>query len=223
MPALQQNTAPTEFVVIRHGESVMNSQRLIQGQIPSELSGRGLREAAALGERFSDERFDICYCSDLRRAVQTAEPTLKITGTPVQYLPQLRERHFGVLQGQNVGELDGHPEFDGIYARFLSRDPDYVIPGGESANQLYARTVQFFEQAARDHAGQRMLIVTHGGSLDAILRHILALPYQRPRPYKLHNAAVNIFHHELNSENGAWTIVTLGDLSHLRHLDGTAT
>ena len=59
------------------------------------------------------------------------------------------------------------------------------------------------------------MLISHGGALAALLRHVIGIPIAAPRPFKLFNAAFNLIVYE----EGSWQIETLGDICHLRHLE----
>ena len=199
----------TYLIAIRHGETAWNSESRFQGHLNSELNAEGLAQAQALGERLAKERFDLLFSSDLGRALQTADAIAMRTGHEIVIEPRLRERRMGIFQGLTPDEVQSrYPE---EYARFSTRDPDYVIPGGESTRQLYERCLACFTELARRHAGLTLATVTHGGVLAVFYRHARAMPLEAPRDFALHNTGINRFRHRLD----AWTLQSWGDIGHL--------
>lgn len=199
----------TRFIVVRHGETAWNAQSRIQGHLDSPLSEEGLAQALLVGERIGHERFDRLYCSDLGRVLQTAQPIVDRSGKQPTLTPRLRERHLGVFQG--LTGVECKRDWPEDYARFHAREPDHVVPGGESIRQLYQRVSAFFDEIAAAHVGQRIVAITHGGVLDALYRHALNVPLERVRDFPLYNASLNwLAWHE-----GRWTIEQWGDISHL--------
>ena len=97
------------------------------------------------------------------------------------------------------------------YARFRSRDPDHEIPAGESARQLYERVKDLFTTLAREHMGERLVLVTHGGVLDALYRFVLGIALEQPREFPIYNASLNVVH----LDDARWSIERWGDISHL--------
>ncbi len=119
----------------------------------------------------SSDPVDVLYSSDLGRAMQTARIIAGRLGMDVVTDVRLRERHLGILQGMTMAEFrERHPS---EYALFRGPDPDYVIPDGESVRQRYERGVLCAGELAEQHPGQRVLIVTHGGIVESLLRHAL--------------------------------------------------
>jgi probable phosphoglycerate mutase len=199
----------TRFIVIRHGETAWNAQSRIQGHLDSPLNEEGLAQALLVGERLGAERFDQFYCSDLGRALQTAQPIADRTAKQPSVTDRLRERNLGVFQGLTGAECErAHPEH---YRRFHARETDHAMPGGESIRELYRRVSSFFEELAARHAGQCVVAVTHGGVLDALYRYVTGTPLERPRDFPIYNASLNW----VRRESGGWVLARWGDISHL--------
>jgi len=203
----------TEVILIRHGETVWNLEGRYQGQLDSPLTARGVQQAEAIATRLRDCSFDHLYASDLGRTWQTAAPIAAATGHAPIPEPRLRERHFGIFHGlERTAIQERYPREHRAYS---ADDPDYAVPQGESLRQLHERVVSCLEELAVRHAGQRLVLISHGGALAALLRHVMGIPIAAPRPFKLFNAAFNLTVHS----EGRWQIETLGDICHLRHLD----
>ena len=202
----------TELIVVRHGETLWNAGGRLQGHLDSGLSPLGVRQAEAIARRLGQERFAALYSSDLGRALQTAEPIARATGLAIVTDLRLRERNLGLFQGLTMAEiLERFPE---DHRRFVSGDPDHAVPGGESGRQRYDRTVTCADEIAARHPGARVLIVTHGGVLNGLLRRALGLDLAIPLSYRLFNATINTFF----IRDGAWRLGTWGDIHHLRDI-----
>lgn len=203
-------SSPCELIIVRHGETVWNALGRQQGHLDSPLSPLGIRQAEAIAERLSTERFDALYTSDLGRAHATAQRIAARTGREVIVDKGLRERNLGIFQALTMEEVAArYPE---EYARFKSGDPDYRIPRGESARERHERIVAAVGKIVSRHAGGRIVIVAHGGVLQSLFRHAVGLPLSAPRTFKLFNASLNTFF----VENGSWKLGAWGDTNHLR-------
>jgi probable phosphoglycerate mutase len=200
----------TRFIVVRHGETEWNVERRIQGQGDSALTAAGIAQADAIGRRLARERFDRLVASDLGRARHTAERIARCCGEhPVETDARLRERHFGVGEGLTYEEIDRR--FPDAFSRVRHVDPDFTIPEGESRRAFHVRVARAFEDLALRHAGERLAVVTHGGVLAALYRHIHGIPVGVPHAIPISNAAYNavVFTGE------AWEIEAWDDLAHL--------
>ena len=199
----------TQFIIVRHGETEWNIAKIRQGHLDSALTSKGLAQAKALAQRLSRERFSALYSSDLGRALETAHEIANVTGHEIITDARLRERHLGIFQGLNAEEIiTRYPE----ERRLLrANGPGYVIPNGESMRQQVERNVAYLDSLAAKHAGETVVVVTHGGVVSGFFRHTLSIPLDAPRRFEFVNAGLNIFAHE----DGNWMLLTWGDVSHL--------
>src|SRR5207244_11315806 len=127
----------------------------------------------ALAARLAQCSFNSLYSSDLGRARHTANLIAATTGHKILTDVRLRERHLGIFQGQTWAEVEqAYPD---DYARFVSGESDSVVREGESFNQSSIRMMGCLEELARQHAGQQIVIISHGGVLGAVLRHVLGI------------------------------------------------
>lgn len=199
----------TRLILIRHGETLWNTERRMQGQLDSPLTARGLWQAQQLGVRMRGMPFDALYSSDLPRAALTAGQIAGATGRPIITDPRLRERHFGVFEGLTQQEMQQRePQ---AYVRFMSRDPQYAVPGGESPATFFARCRAALEDLARRHADQTIVVVTHGLVLDSAYRAATGLALDAQRPVPLVNASLNWF----ECDATGWRAGRWGDADHL--------
>lgn len=150
------------LVLVRHGQSIWNAERRIQGQGGTGLSETGKAQAEHvadwLARTFPDA--DI-VSSDIQRCVETTEPIASALGVEPRLDPGVRERDFGEWTGSLVAEIEERdPE---RFARW--RDGEDVVPevGGESGPQLAARTLETLERVAAEREEGATVVVTHGG------------------------------------------------------------
>ena len=198
----------TQFFILRHGETLWNREHRIQGQGNSELSGVGLRQAAAAARYLAAARCTRLVSSDLGRAVQTALPIAAATGLRIETDAALRERAFGIFEGLTPDQV--RERYPDDHASWQLRKPDYGIPGGESLVQLRDRVRGALDALARTSPG-KVIIVTHGGVLDAFYRIAVNAPLDAPRTWQLLNASVN----QIKVDEGKWELGAWGDITHL--------
>jgi probable phosphoglycerate mutase len=199
----------TKIILIRHGETLWNRERRMQGQSDSPLSDTGVRQARLLAQRMKDIAFDALYTSDSGRAHHTAKNVAEVTGHELVVEPRLRERHFGVFEGLTGAEMQA--QYPDDYARFKSRDPEYVVPGGESARAFRDRAMACLVEIAGRHKDELVVVVTHGLVCDVAYRAAHAIELMAPRTFELVNTGLNRF----RFEGGAWHLEAWGDASHL--------
>ena len=199
----------TVLTLVRHGETTWNAEGRIQGHLDIPLSDTGLAQAAAVSRRLGDEAFDAILSSDLERALQTARPIVRNPERAILCDTRLRERHLGVLQGLTGEEAAMHqPQ---AWQAFKARNPEAVLEGGETLGEFSQRVVGLIEDLVRVHAGSRLLLVTHGGVLDATYRHVTGMPLSALRNFPIGNTSVNVLLHR----GGVWSVESWGDVSHL--------
>ena len=208
-------TSTTRLLLIRHGETEWNTLKRYQGQHDSPLTAKGRAQAGRIAERLADVRFTHLLSSDLGRARATAECIAAAhPGVPVETDSRLRERHFGILTGMTRAEAAAaHPHEE---ARYLSGDPDYRIPDGESLRDVAERAALALEAWAVRWEGETFVAVTHGGVCGQFLRHVLGIPLTAARAYKFVNCALNVFTRECSEgREPRWFLHTWGDVEHL--------
>lgn len=161
----ERSRLETHVYLVRHGETAWNRERRFQGHLDIPLNPAGLIQAEQLAQNLKSEVFDAVYSSDLRRAVQTAEIIAREHGLTVVALKELRERSMGEWEGLTQEE---------VAARF----PDWsqrIVEGKngiESLAALQDRMMNRLESLVLLHRGGRILAVSHGGSINAVLAKV---------------------------------------------------
>ncbi len=192
---------------VRHGESAHNAEGRIQGQSDVPLSELGRRQSQAAADALADQAIDALYSSPLRRAMETAEPFAARTGIRIVTDPRLMEIDAGVFQDCLRSELPKrYPE---EYHRWLSGDPDFTIPGGESRRALMVRGGEVL-RAIRAAGQDQVVVVTHGGLLSAALKVLLEIPAHR-HPFRFENGSIS----RIEWTDGSVNVVSLNEKHHL--------
>ncbi|MDE3009168.1 MAG: histidine phosphatase family protein [Acidobacteriota bacterium] len=156
-----------ECLFMRHGETDWNRHALVQGhEDQSRLTPEGRAHVARVARSLIDEGVTLIVASDLHRAQESAEIVAHQLGRPVVTCPLLRERSFGVLEGGPRSALV--TEMTGI-AHDVVVDVDCAPDGGETLRALTARAEAFFALAASEWRTEHLLVVTHGGTIRALL------------------------------------------------------
>lgn len=159
------------WIIVRHGETDWNKSGKLQGQTNTMLSAGGRVQVAALRERLRGVKLDAVYTSDLARCIETA--TLVIQGRTLSPEPTtlLRELAYGEWEGLTWAEVqERDPE---SYDQWLRLDPNFEPPGGETIAALMERAEGFAARVRDTGAEGTTLIVAHGGSIRALVLHLL--------------------------------------------------
>jgi broad specificity phosphatase PhoE len=154
----------TIILLARHGETDWNRDGRFQGHADPPLNRRGRAQARELSRTLAGESIDAVYSSDLRRAHETALLVAEPHGVPVVTDRGLREIDVGSWSGLTRTEVE-------------ETFPGAEHHDGESREQHLARVVEAMERIARAHPGERIAVVSHGGSLRA-LHHAIGEPLQ---------------------------------------------
>lgn len=148
---------PARMIVARHAEAAYETDLMTESG--GSLTPRGRDQARALGERLRGERVAGIACSEIARAVQTAEIAAGVLGLPVEVREGLQEFPPGDLWGQPFD-----PDFfDPLVRSWLAGDLSRGVPGGETGRQTSDRVLGVLDDLADRYRGETLLVVTHGG------------------------------------------------------------
>lgn len=191
-----------KLVLIRHGESEWNKLNLFTGWTDVDLTEKGIEEAKNGGKLLKAEgfNFDIAYTSVLKRAIRTlwiVMDEMDLMWIPVIRDWRLNERHYGALQGLNKAETAAKygedqvkiwrrsydtqpPALEISDERFPGHDPRYAnlttneLPVTECLKDTVARFLPLWndEIAPLVKEGKKVVIVAHGNSLRALVKHL---------------------------------------------------
>lgn len=158
--------------LVRHGRTLFNEKRIIQGWSDSPLTAEGEDQAERVGRYFRREGivFDHAYASTLARTHQTIEC---ITDMPYERVSGLREWFFGSFEGEHVYLMPPYPWGD-FYRQF----------GGEGQEEFRARIVGTLTEIMQQPGHERVLVVSHGSASREFLLAVCGegLSAERPVP-----------------------------------------
>jgi alpha-ribazole phosphatase/probable phosphoglycerate mutase len=185
----------TTLYLIRHGETEGGEIRRYKGTIDVPLSEKGLRQMEQVSKYIVEKGrkeglMSAIYCSDLTRAIRSAE----IVADPYSLKPiiisSLRERNFGLWEGMSFDEImEKYPlEFDAWAGNPLKFSP----MEGESTLAMRDRVIQAMSEIMENHNKENIAIVAHGGVNRIILCHILGIPLENIFRIEQDYGAVNI-------------------------------
>lgn len=208
--------APTRVVLVRHGESNATVARTIGGpRTCSGLSELGRRQAERLCERLATSpeiEATALVASGYPRAIETAEAIAPALGLTVE-------------TDVRFGEHDPGPECDGLsYDEFVQRHgmPDWegdpfapTFPGGETIAAFHHRVGAAFSEAVRDNAGGSIVVVCHGGVVNAVMRTVLQAPTTGAFDLFTLNTSIT---EVVQGRPDRWRLVRYNDAAHLAGL-----
>ena len=189
-----------KLVLLRHGNSLWNTENRFTGWTDVDLSEKGVREAHFAAELLSKERFvfDLAYTSLLRRAIKTL--WIVLDDMDIMWIDErkswrLNERHYGALQGLNKAETAKKYGEEQVFKwrrsydvrppaltrddpRYPGKDPKYSSPEETPLTECLKDTVERFipywrsEIAPAIEGGKRVIISAHGNSLRALVKYL---------------------------------------------------
>ncbi|MBL8097134.1 MAG: histidine phosphatase family protein [Anaerolineales bacterium] len=200
----------TILYLIRHARSAWNAEGRWQGQADPILDDVGHAQAAALAHFLRREPLIAVYSSPQQRARQTAEVVAAEHGLAVRFDDRLKERDVGAWSGLTEAE---------VRARFPNDfTPTWWVqgpPGGESQNTVIARAAAVFaEIVTAQPDGAHVAVVSHGGILNAYLRHVLGVPLAHPVAFRFDNTSIA----RLRIWPDRAQLLSLGETTHLASL-----
>lgn len=149
----------------RHGETEWNKKDIIQGQLDSPLTEKGIEMGKSLREKSKNIKFDKIYSSDLKRALDTAK--LIVGDREIITTPLLREINVGDWSGRKI--TDVKVEDSELYNDYFNHPEKYKRDDGESIFDLINRVEKFFKEAIYPEEDENILIVAHGVTIVAML------------------------------------------------------
>lgn len=191
----------TTLYLIRHGETVGADVRRYKGSIDVPLSEVGMEQIEKVSHYISHQDnvvpagLDAVYCSDLSRAIKSAEIIAAPYGLAPVIMTDIRERNFGIWEGMSFDEIrQRYPaEFDAWAGNPLKFSP----MGGENTRTVRERVIRAMEKILNDHAREgkdnaSVAVVSHGGVNRIILCHAAGIPLENLFRIEQDYGALNI-------------------------------
>ena len=198
----------TQVLVVRHGETDWNREARWQGQGGPGLNDTGRAQAARIAQRLARVRVDALYTSDLARAEETARIIGRAVGERPRRLKGLREVDNGDWRGLTRAQV--RQRNPAGYRRWLRGEPGWH--GGETYDEMHARVIATLERLVAKHPRGRIVLVSHGGAVRAIVAHAVGLP----RHDRVHiDGAANCSLTTVATVRGALRLVAFNDVGHL--------
>jgi probable phosphoglycerate mutase len=197
------------ITLVRHARSEANEAEIWQGQGDAPLSKNGIRQAAALGRRLAGRRFDLVVSSDLSRAHDTA----RATGQTVDTDPAWREMNLGYWEGRTFAEVsEEHPD---LLEAIRAGEAVKFGKVGESIQEFEERAQAALASVADRVGSGSVLVVTHGGLIDAIAGRLIGRTGRRTYPIVTNTSMTEVRFETIGEEPPRFRLQSFNDATHL--------
>jgi broad specificity phosphatase PhoE len=175
----QQVSSAPRFGLLRHGQTVWNLQKRIQGRADSELTEEGLRYCRDWGMHLAGGAafgsWERIVCSPAPRARRSAQIINEYLHLPLEEDYELREMDWGLWEGLTSIEIEA--AFPGALAAQIERGWSFRPPQGESRAEVRKRVLAALHRLTQAYPGTSILLVSHLGVIKALIYHIEARDY----------------------------------------------
>lgn len=165
----------TRIWLLRHGEPEESVRRLCYGSLDVGMSDAGRQQMTRAARELAAEPVAAIYSSPRRRAVESArilceafQPALE-----VRVAPDFREIDFGDFEGMAYDDIAAR--YPDLYRQWMEAPTTVEFPGGESFATLRRRVLRAFQAMSAAHAGETVVVVSHGGPIRAIVANALGM------------------------------------------------
>ncbi len=197
-----------KLILVRHGETIWNQQKKIQGITDIALSETGIEQAEKLARSLQTEPFDAIITSPLQRAYNTAQAIGKYHDISIGVEEDLHELNAGELEGLSFPDLvERYPVF---LSQWQVDHASVVMPNGESLEEVQNRVWPVIQRISE--TAQNALVVSHSFVIITILCKIQNLHLSHSSKLRIGVASKTC----INIENGSATVVYFNDTEHLR-------
>jgi len=159
----------TNLILLRHGQTHWNVQKIWQGTSESELTQKGQEQALEAKKKLENTTLDFVYVSPLIRTVQTMEIVLKDSSTKFKKVDGLKEIHLGIWEGQKHELIK--KSYEEQSNNFWFQQDKFLIQDAETFLQLQERVVTVLDKIFEEHEGETVLVVSHCMSIKVALAH----------------------------------------------------
>lgn len=178
---------PQKIIIVRHGQTAENKKKIQQGHLDTLLDEDGKKQAQVAAELLKNEKIEVFFSSDLKRAFHTAQAVAsRHKNKEIQVTPLLREKHYGRFQGMTLKEIGSYlPKFgeQGNFS-FQGKEKEF----GVETNEAVKERIREFKKTLALHKGKTIAVFSHGGTIRRMLE-VFGIPLHIVSEMYMHNAA----------------------------------
>lgn len=201
--------------LLRHGETEYHAQGRLLGRLDIGLNDKGLEQARRVGEYFAAVELAAVYSSPLRRCRETAAPAAEARGLEVVTLDGLMEVDMGEWDGRELKELfasEGE-----LVGSWMANPSSVPIPGGEDFGAVRDRVMDAMREVVSRHpAGEKVLVVTHGGPIRGIICETLGMKLDHMFKLQIDLASISVVKYFESGIPDTAVVTLVNETLHLR-------
>jgi len=202
----------TQIILVRHGQTPWNKDKIFRGSVDIPLNDQGREEARLAGEWLKGETIHAAYTSPLSRSRDTAAAIAGHHGLKVLDLPGLSDLCYGDWQGMPLSEVK--VKYADLYRQWEAAPQAVRFPKGETLDEVKARALAAVLEVVKRHPGQTVLLSAHRAVNKVLIAAFIGLDNSHFWRLGQDTTAVNRFHYV----DGTWHIMLVNDTCHLRGL-----
>ena len=210
-PFVESFEGMCEVLLVRHGEQKFFENIPLGQAYDAPLSELGEMQAKAVGERLAPARIGRIYCSDMRRAHDTAKAIAQHHGMEPIVLPDLREIDLWQRAPQDKGLLDiySREQLAEVYREVTRTRRHDAYPYCEDVDVFRTRVFRGIDKAIEESHGMRIVVACHGGVINAILSKVLGSNFDHLVP--VHHTSISV----MRAADTRRVILSINDYSHV--------
>ena len=205
----------TRVIIVRHGQSTSNVDRVIQGHHDSAvLTETGEQQARQVGKTLGTLTLNAVYTSPLKRAFKTCQLIVETMGEEVpapQTTDQLKEINLPLWESKTFDAVEA--EYPEEYKAWRQQPSEFkmALPGQDGSTtdfypvrEIWARAASFWQTLLQEHAGQTVLLVGHSAINRALIGSAIGLGPEHLNSMGQNNCAINVLNFQGNSQPASW-------------------
>ena len=197
------------LILVRHGETEFNRQRLILGRGPEPLNATGQAQALAAAVAVSRNAPFFLYSSPIVRTIQTAEAIASECSVAFTPMPGLEEIDAGDLEGLTGSQLQ--EQYPDVMRGWRNDPASAKMPNGESLGDVQNRTWAVINDIAQRHEDDTVVVVTHNFPIQAILCKALGMPLNNFRQLRVDLGSIT----QMDVRDSVFTMLSMNETWHL--------
>ena len=202
----------TQFIIVRHGQSLANEMGLFGGSGNFPLTEKGIAQANATAQELDKYKIDVVYASDLQRAFKTGEVIAKRQNCPIIKEKALRELCGGLWESCIFDQIGS--DFPKEYELWKTDLINCTPPEGEAFTHLFERVSACLARLAKENDGKTVCIAAHATPIRA-MEAFFAGGIEHTYDFNwVSNSSITI----VNYENGIWTKILRSFDEHLGNM-----